>query len=127
MTMAFNVEYSNSFLNKIKQISDEELQLIGNFISAFHKSGFGGLPGRNKPSTGVSQNYIGRVKLIQFAIKHNLWHYHIGFKFYNKRKKFGYWTSEYIVHYQKLSPTSIRLIAYDSHPPFRMPRKDSLA
>lgn len=124
--MSFNVEYSQNFLDKAKKISDEELQLIGNFIAGFKKTGFDVLPGRNKPSTGVSRNYVGRVKLIQFALRHKLWHYHIGFRFFDKNKEFGDWTSEYVVHYQKISSASIRLVAYDSHPPFRMPKPETL-
>lgn len=124
--MPYNIEYSDSFINTINKLSDDELQLIGNFVAGFKKSGFDVLPGKNKPSTYVSKNHIGRVKLIQFATKHKLWHYHVGFKFYDKRKEFGNWTSEYVVHYQKISAANIRLVAYDSHPPFRMPRPDAL-
>lgn len=124
--MPFNIEYSIDFINKIKLVSDEELHLIGNFIASFKEAGFEVLPGRNKPSTGVSKNYIGRVQLIQYALKNKLWHYHVGFQFYNKKKVYGDWTSEYVVHYQKISSKSIRLVAYDSHPPFRMPKHETL-
>lgn len=124
--MTFTVSYSNHFLNKISSISDAELTLIGNFTSHFIKNGFSALPGRNKPSTGVSEKYYGRIKLIQYALTNKLWHYHVGHIKYNQAKAFGDWTSEYVVHYQKLNNKSIRLISYSKHPPFIMPKPSTL-
>ncbi|EPV0699026.1 MULTISPECIES: hypothetical protein [Klebsiella] len=124
--MTFNVSYSKYFLNKISTLTGDELMLIGIFIFQFSNNGFSALPGRNKASTGVSKKHVNRIKLIQYAIKNNLWHYHVGHIKYNQAKSFGDWTSEYVVHYQKLNNNSIRLVSYSKHPPFIMPKPSTL-
>lgn len=120
------IYYSQSFLVKIKSLSLAEQRLIGDFVVSLQKSGFSGLPGRNKPSTGVSRNHINRIKLIQFAIANNLYHYHIGFESYNTSNKFGDWTSEYVVHYSNNNNGSVKLVSYGGHPPFKLPKNHEL-
>lgn len=123
--MAIKVMYSKSFLDEMKKLSDGELLLIGEFVSSLQKSGFEGLPGRNKPSTGVSKKHVNREKLIQYAIEKLLWHYHVGYAEYDKKRTFGDWTSEYVVHYQN-KESEVRFVSYGSHPPFKLPPFSSL-
>lgn len=124
--MRFTVLYSKSFLTRMRSLSDDELKLIGDFVVSLNKSGFDGLPGRNKPSTGVSKRHAQREKLIQFAIQNRLWHYHIGHVEYDKNRVFGDWTSEYVVHYQNNKNKEARFVCYDAHPPFKLPPSESL-
>ncbi|EEH6937962.1 hypothetical protein GZ607_002562 [Salmonella enterica subsp. enterica serovar Pomona] len=124
--MQVTVLYSKKFLNDIATLSDDELKLIGDFAVSLKSSGFDGLPGRNKPSTGVSKRHAQREKLIQYAIQNRLWHYHIGHVEYDKNRSFGDWTSEYVVQYQNNNFKEARFVSYDPHPPFKLPPPESL-
>lgn len=124
--MGVTVLFSQSFLSRMKDLSHDELVLIGNFTSSLKSSGYSGLPGRNKPSTGVSKNYADRERLVQYAIKNRLWHYHVGHVEYNKQKTFGDWTSEYVIQYQKNKNIDARFVSYDAHPPFRLAPNSAL-
>lgn len=123
--MAVNVTYSQSFLSKMGTLQTNELVLIGNFILSLSQTGYTGLPGRNKPSTGVSKKHVNRIKLIQYAIHNRLWHYHVGYAVYDKSRNFGDWTSKYVVHYQN-NGTDARFVDYDAHPPFKLPPQHTL-
>lgn len=125
--MTVSVSYSKSFIQLMKSLSVAELTLIGDFITMLQSNGFSSLPGRNKPSTGVSVNHHDRLRLIQYAIKNSLWHYHIGHVSYNQNKKFGDWTSSHVVHYQnQQATTSVRFVHYGSHPPMKLPPPSTL-
>ncbi|MGY4565138.1 hypothetical protein [Erwinia sp. TECH1] len=123
--MPVSVTYSQSFINLMQSLSTEELRLIGDFVTLVKTSGYSCLPGRNKPSTGVSERHYDRLRLIQYAIDKNLWHYHVGFIKYDQNKLFGDWTSSHVVHYQNTNNTA-RFVHYDSHPPMRLPRESTL-
>lgn len=124
--MSISITYSQNFLNLVSSLSVAEQKLIGDFVTSIGASGFAGLPGRNKPSTGVSKKYHDRVALIQYAIAEKLWHYHVGHTSYDQTKNFGDWTSEFVVNYQKKTQSSIHIVDYRSHPPFRLPPPSSL-
>lgn len=125
--MPVNVTYSNSFINLMKSLPAEELKLIGDFIAMLKTSGFSKLPGRNKPSTGVSVRHVNRLRLIQYAINNELWHYHVGHSIYDQRKSFGDWTSSHVVHYQNFqSANNARFVHYGSHPPMKLPSPATL-
>jgi len=123
--MPVSVTYSQSFISLMKTLSIEELKLIGDFVTLLKTTGYSSLPGRNKPSTEVSENHANRIKLIQYAIEKELWHYHVGHVKYNQSKPFGDWTSSYVVHYQN-GKNNARFVHYDSHPPMLLPQKSSL-
>lgn len=126
--MNFKVSQSAHFLKLLSTLSDDEIELIGNFQVHLMSQGFEGLPGRNKPSTGVSKNHVNRIKLIQYAIANNLHHYHVGHTQYDRNKEFGDWTSEYVIHYQNHASKTqtINLVDYAAHPPFKLPSPNTL-
>lgn len=123
--MPVQVTYSRSFISLMQALSNPELKLIGDFITLLKTTGYSSLPGRNKPSTGVSKNHVNRIQLVQFAIREKLWHYHVGYERYNQNRPFGDWTSSHVVHYQNMDETA-RFVHYDSHPPMRLPNKNTL-
>lgn len=123
--MNFKITYSINFLRVSAGLSDGEILKIKAFTEAAKGNYIANLPGRKKPSTSVSEAYAARDKLIQFAVDNDLWHYHIGHIEYNKRNRFGDWTSSHILHYQK-NTEKVRLIHYAAHPPFIMPLKEYL-
>lgn len=124
--MSVSVKYSRSFLSLMTTLSTSELKLIGDFIIMLSSTGYASLPGRNKPSTGVSKFHVKRLTLIQFAIDNNLWHYHIGHSNYDQTKPFGDWTSSHVVHYQNEPGNIARFVHYASHPPMKLPPQSSL-
>ena len=124
--MPVSVTYSQSFIRLMKTLSTEELKLIGDFVTLLKTTGYSSLPGRNKPSTEVSKNHAHRIKLIQYAIDKDLWHYHVGHVKYNQSKPFGDWTSSHVIHYQNGENSNARFVHYASHPPMRLPHKSSL-
>lgn len=126
--MKYRFSQSEHFLSLISKLTDEEIELIGNFQVHFMQHGFAGLPGRNKPSTGVSKKHANRIKLIQYAIINKLHHYHIGYDMYDETNGFGDWTSKFVVHYQNFisENQTINLIDYAPHPPFKLPKKQTL-
>lgn len=125
--MAVSIEYSASFLSLLKTLPYNEKKLIGDFVTSLSQSGYEKLPGRNKQTTKVSKRCTNRVELIQFAIAHRLWHYHIGHREYDKSKRFGDWTSEFVVHYQRNHGNCARLVHYDRHPPMKMPKTEHVS
>ncbi|MCC3749741.1 hypothetical protein LLQ46_23055 [Rouxiella badensis] len=124
--MAVNISYSQSFLNLMLTLSKDEVIAVGKFVAILKAGGHNSLPGRNKPSTGVSKNHVRRLQLIQYAIANELWHYHVGYQNYNQKNPFGDWTSSHVVHYQHLSSTSARFVHYSDHPPLKLPPKKTL-
>lgn len=60
------------------------------------------------------------LKKVKYAQQHNLHHYHIGIPFYQDSGK-GYCTSEYVLHFQKISDTHIKLVDLSYHPPMQLP------
>lgn len=58
---------------------------------------------------------------VEYAQLHQLHHYHIGIPCYTASSR-GDLTSEYILHYQKISDFEIKLIDLDFHPPFILPK-----
>lgn len=123
--MVSNVSYSKNFLRLVAVLSDEELYKIRVFLSAVTNKRIFELPGRNKPSLGVSHRHANRSRLIQYATENHLWHYHTGHVNYRKTNSFGDWTSSHVLHYQNLK-AEIKLVHYDSHPPFILPVKSLL-
>lgn len=108
----------------LKQFPDEcpEIEKVSNFISEYLSNGFfGSLKGRNKPSWIVSTKDPLCLSKVSYAKKYNLHHYHIGIPFYDTSPR-GDFTSQYILHYQKISDTEIKIIDLDSHPPFILPK-----
>lgn len=126
--MKYRFSQSENFLALISGLTDEEIELIGNFQVHFMKHGFEGLPGRNKASTGVSPNHVRQIELIQYAISKKLWHYHIGYQSYRSHNPFGDWTSNFVVHYQNFVDDNgtINLVDYAAHPPMKLPKEETL-
>ena len=96
---------------------------VAEFISEFLANGWSGkLKGKNIPSDNVPTDDPQWLEKVSYARKHNLAHYHIGIPYYCKSEN-GYYTSEYIIHYQVVSDSHIKLIDLDCHPPFELPKE----
>lgn len=119
------VEFGQIFINRFNKFPVTDQEKIFDFTTHIKLNGFSGLPGRNKQSTDVDKNDHQFLKKVHYARKNNLWHYHIGIPDYDKTNQFGDWTSKYIIHYQLFNET-VKVIDFDSHPPFTLPPEDYL-
>lgn len=126
--MPNQVEVSVYFTNLFDLLPLDEKKLIGAFVSHFRANGLQGFKGKIGPTDNVPHSDPDRAKKIWFANHNKLWHVHIGHPKWNscKNPAGGYLTSDYVVHFQKLSATSIALVDYNSHNPMQQPKRDSL-
>ncbi|MGQ4276445.1 hypothetical protein ACQ5ES_05305 [Pseudidiomarina sp. E22-M8] len=111
------------------ELSDK--QKFNHFISAYLTHGFGDpdlFPGRLKESTDVDKDDPKFITKVNYARKHQLWHYHIGIPCYDDSEKRprGDWLSAYLLNFQRLSEIKIKLVDLNSHPPFSFPAEEYL-
>lgn len=122
--MLMKVDFSSHFFELLGRLSDEEQKLLSELTFLIEECGLHGLPGRNKTSNDFPDAFLGkkRIDAERFVQKNKLWHYHVGYLTYRKKNQRGDWTSEFVVHYQKISNSNIRFVHYSSHrPSFRNP------
>ena len=114
MSDHFEIDYLNMAAN--------EALPIDTFITHVESNGMISLPGRLKRSDNVPTDDGLWLKKVLFARENNLWHYHVGFPFYDAGKSYGDQTSEYVLHLQR-HPCGTRttILHWDKHPPFRLP------
>ncbi len=110
---------AEDFKKGLENFPKEDRRKIAEFILFVQQNGFTGLPGRNKSSDSVPTDDPQWLEKVQFAQRHNLWHYHIGIPEY-KGSRYGDFTSAYILHYI-LGEGFIKIVGFDSHPPFILP------
>ncbi|RUO56256.1 MULTISPECIES: hypothetical protein [Pseudidiomarina] len=111
------------------ELSDK--QKFNHFIANYLAHGFGDtdlFPGRMKESTDVDKNDPKFIAKVQYARKHHLWHYHIGIPCYEATEECsrGDWLSAYLLNFQKFSESKIKLVDFNSHPPFTFPSETEL-
>lgn len=97
---------------------------IMNFISHVQENGLTNLPGRNKPSHDVPKDDPNWREKVEYAMRHNLWHYHIGIPSYETASN-GERVSPYILHYI-LDDNSIKIVDFNQPPPFNLPSETYL-
>ncbi len=120
-----SVEFGQEFINRFENYPPKDIEKIKGFVQHVSEKGLNDLPGRNKSSDNVDTNDHDFIKKVSHAKKHNLWHYHIGIPQYDKTNKFGDWTSEWVIHYQRLG-NEIHIVELDDHPPFTLPAEKYL-
>lgn len=111
------------------ELSDK--QKFNHFIANYLNHGLGDtelFPGRLKESIDVDKNDPKFITKVEYARKHNLWHYHIGIPCYEETdsRTRGDWLSAYLLNFQKFSEFKIKLVDLNSHPPFIFPREEEL-
>lgn len=126
--MPFKVEFSEHFTLRYDDLSDVEQNLIDDFVFHFKQFGLKGFSGKVAPTDNVPLVDPDRINKIWWAKRHHLFHVHIGYPAWKPcRNPFGtYMTSEYLVHFQKLSDEYIALVDYGSHNPFLIPERQRL-
>ncbi|WP_409487970.1 hypothetical protein ACK1U3_18725 [Pseudomonas promysalinigenes] len=126
--MSFSVDFSPHFIQKYDSISEIEQNLIDDFVFHFRAQGLQGFKGKVAPTDNVPQIDPDRIDKIWWAKRHHLFHAHIGYPAWcPSRNPWGtYLTSDFLVHFQKLSPKHIALVDYGSHNPFLIPERKAL-
>lgn len=122
----YTVSFGEIFLQRFKNYPETDRKIIQDFIEHYEEHGFKGLPGRRKSSDDVDKDDRDFVRKVKYALDNKLYHYHIGIPEYDKTNARGDWTSEYIIHYQDISSYEIKILDYDRHPPFYLPKKEYL-
>lgn len=85
-------------------------------------------PGRLKNSNDVDKDDPQFLKKVQYANRHQLWHYHIGIEIYNNAEwtEPGDFCSEWVVDFQYFNEDHIKLVDHNAHPPFQLPNEQAL-
>ncbi len=117
----YTVSYGEIFLKSFKHYPANDRAKIQEFIEHYECHGLQNLSGRIKKSSEVSNDDPLFASKVSFANENNLWHYHIGIPEYDDSKNSGDWTSEYLLHYQEISNFEIKIVDFDTHPPFNLP------
>ena len=130
--VTFQLSLSENFVKLLGALSDKPSRLhpqelpdqhkIILFMQTYMAQGFDPsvLKGKLVSSDNVPTSDPDWLKKVRYAQEHKLWHYHIGIPFYEDSGK-GYLTSEYVVHFQKLSDNHIKLVDFSYHPPMSLP------
>jgi hypothetical protein len=126
--MPNQVDISDHFFELYDAMSDDEKDLVDDFVHHFREKGAKGFYGKIGPTDNVPHSDPDRAKKIWFAKKHHLWHVHIGHPKWNPcRNPFAsYHTSNWVVHFQKFGDSHIALVDYNSHDPMQQPKRQSL-
>lgn len=119
-TSGIKVRLIPEFSSVLSRLQNADSDRIYDFIDHVEQYGVTGLPGRFKQSDNVPFDHAQFIAQCRLAQQHSLWHYHVGIPKYDKSKRQGDWTSEFIVHC-KYDVLSLTLLKLDRHPPFRLP------
>lgn len=120
MKVSLGGKFALNFLNFPK--ADKEKILA--FIAHVELHGLTALQGRNKSSDNVPTDHPNWLKIVKYAQKYQLWHYHIGIPHYQTANN-GEQVSEYVLHY-RLENDGIKIVDLSPHPPLELPTEDYL-
>lgn len=99
---------------------------VANFLTHLETKGFSDLIGRNKKSNNPDTDDLNFLQKASFAVKHKLFHYHIGIPYYDQSIQ-GDLTSKYVIHYSfDIDIGYVDVICIDFHPPMELPFEEDL-
>jgi len=112
MKVSYSVTYSKQFAKEFVLYPEDQQRAIFDFVSIYEKHGlddFSLYPGKITPSwkNATPENEA-------YARQHRLWHYHVGIPIY-KRQHDKYLVSDWLLHFQRESEESIRLVDIYDH------------
>ncbi|OUY08725.1 hypothetical protein [Acinetobacter populi] len=128
--MVYTFEYGKQFANEFARYPEDQQDAIIDFTDIYELYGlsdFSKYKGKITPSwKGVdfdSFNY-------QYAYEHKLWHYHIGIPEYVKSLYRDYYTSDWVLHFIKVSDQHIVIVDvlfhYKADGHFHLPKEKYL-
>lgn len=124
------VSFSETFnLYYTTRYSSKTVDKIDDFIEHFERYGlFGdkskGYPawvGKVAPSWNVPENYPDREAIEAHARANKLWHAHLGDPVFIDTFHGKYKVSDWVIHFQKMSDTHIKLLELGYHDPMKLP------
>ncbi|HHL0960296.1 TPA: hypothetical protein ACQVH3_005083 [Serratia marcescens] len=121
-----DILFSRAFQKNYKNFPEADRRKIWEFREHVKRIGMKNLEGRNKNSDCVNKDDPNFISKVKFAVKHDLWHYHIGIARYDTKKPFGDRTSEWVLHYINHQPEQIKVVDMGRHPPFIAPLESYL-
>ncbi|MDS0956170.1 hypothetical protein [Enterobacter hormaechei] len=122
-TVDFSDSFSTFYASLVKMPTRLNiLDCIDEFIDHFEKNGLWGWKGKIAPSSRLPVNIPEpkRSYLIAHAEANKLWHAHIGDPSFRDTGH-GYSVSDGVLHFQKLSSYSIKLLEVGYHRPMELP------
>jgi hypothetical protein len=124
----YSVDYSESFLQYYESLVNigvvHQLDRIDDFVEHYEKNGLSNWKGKISSSDRLPQNYPNRNLIIQHARNNSLWHVHIGDPCFRASVTGKYQVSDGVLHFQKLSSYTIKIISVSYHDPMTLPDSD---
>ena len=118
------VDFSVHFAKVYEMAPANDLDFVDDFIEHVEANGFEGLPGRLKISWDLHPDDPQFASKTQYAMKYQLWHYHVGMGKggYDQSRPYGDWTSEWVLHLRRHGcGQRTTIVDWDPHPPFVLP------
>lgn len=127
----YEVDFSTSFDLYYQQLVSMSpplrlLDCIDDFIQHYETYGLSGWTGKISPSNRIPEGTPNREELVSRANRYNLYHAHVGDPYFRDTGR-GYSVSDGVLHFQKLSSYSIKLISYGYHRPMELPTDDEIS
>lgn len=126
--MSYKLDVVDHFVLKFNGLPQDQKKLIQLFVGHYREKGLGGWQGKVAKSDNVPEADPDRMIKIWRANRYNLWHAHIGHPTWapGRNQWVKYDTSDWVVHFQKMSDRHIALLDYDHHNPMTLPSTDIL-
>lgn len=109
------VDYSKHLEKLFSTLTVSVQKGLFDFVKHVESNGLEGLSGLNKPSSEVGTNDRAYLAKVKYTTDNNLFHYHLGVPHYEKMKGFGFYTSEWVVHYMKINDNVIKCVHVNAH------------
>lgn len=123
-TPTYEVDFGKTLLLIFSDYARTIQNLVMDFVEYFEKKGIVGWRGKCTSSEYVPYNYPDKEKVINFAKQNSLWHAHIGYPNWQNSKAGNYWSSNFVVHFKKVSEHKIILLSIGMHDPMIIPSAD---
>ncbi|MGF7792857.1 hypothetical protein AAGP74_27755 [Klebsiella pneumoniae] len=125
------VSFSETFnLYYTSRYSAKTLDKIDDFIEHFEKYNLFGDPlkgypawtGKVSPSWNVPDHYENKEAIEKYARANKLWHAHLGDPVFKDTFHGKYKVSDWVIHFQRLTPNHIKLLELGYHDPMKLPQ-----
>ncbi|MFT4928422.1 MAG: hypothetical protein ACI8WB_004541 [Phenylobacterium sp.] len=116
------IEFGATFLSYYNdRFSATTVDRVDDFIEHFEHKGLWGWKGKLGPSSKVPEAVSNRAVIVAKAQKYQLWHAHIGDPYFEDTWHGRYQVSDWVLHFQKISPNHIKLLELGYHNPMELP------
>lgn len=117
----YEIAYGKTLNLQFPSYASVVQNLVLDFTDHFEKNGLAKWKGKSISSDNVPYYYPNCNELADFARQNNLWHAHIGFREWKRSRDSKIQTSDWVVHFKKVSEYKIILLSLGSHNPMEIP------